>query len=99
MELIPKPEVLDPNRVLRDDREEMTAAEHRNQAQLLDGALHQSCDYAGQLWDTLESVREYLYASLPAAPSTADRPDADQGRFAAGDDSGLSKAGWTSQPL
>ncbi len=66
MESIPKPEVLDPDRVLRDDREGMSAAEHRSQAQLLDAALHQSCAYADQLWTALDAVRHYLYSSVPA---------------------------------
>lgn len=71
MESIPKPEVLDAGRVLRDDREDMSASEHRDQAQVLDAALHQSCDYATQLWETLDSVRGYLYHNLPPVQSAA----------------------------
>ncbi len=48
---IPKPELLDPDRVTRDDREDFTPADHRSQAQLLGKALGDSCAYADQLWE------------------------------------------------
>lgn len=68
MQEIPKPELLDPDRVDRDDREEMTAEDHRSQAQLLSKALAESCAYANQLWEQLDEVRAYLLASLPPDP-------------------------------
>ena len=66
---IPKPELLDPDRVNRDDREHFTAADHRSQAQLLAKALGESCAYAGQLWEQLNAVRGYLLDSLPPDPN------------------------------
>jgi hypothetical protein len=68
VEPIPKPELLDARRTKTDDREEMTAEEHRGRAQLLDQALQDSCEYAEQLWDELDSVRRYLLDSLPPDP-------------------------------
>lgn len=68
MQPIPPPELLNPDRVLRDDRQDMTAEDHRSQAQLLDKALHESCAYAQQLWDDLNAVRGYLLDSLPPDP-------------------------------
>jgi len=65
---IPKPELLDPDRVDRDDREHFTAADHRSQAQLLAKALGESCAYADQLWEQLNAVRAYLLESLPPDP-------------------------------
>lgn len=65
---IPKPEVLDPDRVTSNDRDEMTLSEHRSRAQQLDEALHASCSYANQLWDQLDATRSYLYESLPPDP-------------------------------
>lgn len=70
MQEIPKPELLDPDRVDRDDREEMSGADHRSQAQLLAKALGDSCAYADQLWEQLDEVRAYLLASLPPDPRT-----------------------------
>lgn len=68
MQEIPKPQLLDPNRVDRDDREDMTAEDHRSQAQLLSKALEESCGYADQLWNQLNAVRGYLLESLPPDP-------------------------------
>jgi hypothetical protein len=65
---IPKPQLLDPNRVDRDEREGMTADDHRSRAQLLSTALEETCGYAGQLWDQLDELRRYLLASLPPDP-------------------------------
>lgn len=49
MQTISQPEVLDPQRVDRDDREDMTAEEHRARWQLFARALDESCGYAQQL--------------------------------------------------
>lgn len=68
MQPIPRPHVLDPDRITSDDREDMTSEEHRSRAQQLDTALHQSCEYAQQLWQHLEAARYYLYDSLPSDP-------------------------------
>jgi hypothetical protein len=67
---IPKPELLDPDRVDRDDREDFTPEDHRSQARLLAKALGESCAYADQLWEQLNAVRGYLLASLPPDPRT-----------------------------
>lgn len=66
-----RPNLLDPDRVLTQERDEMTADEHRNRAELLDDALHKSCAYANLLWDQLDAARRYLVAALPAPPAHA----------------------------
>ncbi len=63
-----QPELLDPDRVTSDDRDNMTMMEHRNRAQQLDEALHASCEYGVELWKHLDAVRSYLYTSLPSDP-------------------------------
>jgi hypothetical protein len=89
MQPIPRPELLDPDRLLSDDRDDMTADEHRNRANQLAGALEDSCRYAQQLWDELQAVREYLVRSLPDDPQ---RPEARRTETApAGPDD---EAGW-----
>jgi hypothetical protein len=65
---IPKPELLNPDRVDRDDREHFTAEDHRSRAQLLATALAESCAYADQLWDQVNALRGYLLESLPPDP-------------------------------
>jgi hypothetical protein len=64
---IPTPQVLDPDRVLDNDRDDLTA-DHQARAALLDDALRKTCDYARQLWNTLDGVRDYLMDSLPPDP-------------------------------
>ena len=68
MHPIPKPELLDADRISRDDREGMSLEDHRSQAQLLEKALRESCAYADQLWEQLDAVRRYLLDSLPPDP-------------------------------
>lgn len=65
---IPEPHVLDPDRILSDEREDFTAEEHRSRAQQLDAALHESCAYGKQLWVDVARARQYLYDSLPPDP-------------------------------
>jgi hypothetical protein len=67
MQPIPTPQVLDPDRVLDNDRGDLTS-DHQARAALLDDALHKTCGYARQLWDTLDGVRGYLMDSLPPDP-------------------------------
>jgi hypothetical protein len=86
---IPKPHVLDPDRIDRDDREEFTAEDHRSRAQLFATALGETCEYADQLWNQVNALRSYLLDSLPPDPrkpgphTTASAspvgPDDDQG--------------------
>jgi hypothetical protein len=71
METIPKPELLNPGRVDRDDREDMTSEDHRSRWQLLAKALDESCDYGQQLWDALANARAYLVRSLPTPVGTS----------------------------
>jgi hypothetical protein len=70
MQVIPKPELLDPDRALRELGPRVTV-DHRSRAEVLDVALHDSCAYAEQLWNTLNRVREYLLDSLPGNPDAA----------------------------
>ena len=66
---IPTPHVLNPDRLLANDRGGFgTADDHKSRADLLDKALQDSCAYAQQLWDNLDAVRHYLMDSLPPDP-------------------------------
>ncbi len=67
---IPEPELLDPDRINRDAREHFTTDDHRARADLLSQALEDSCAYARQLWETLDTQRAYLLQSLPPDPRT-----------------------------
>jgi hypothetical protein len=67
MQPIPTPQVLDPDRPLDNDRGDFTV-DHEARAQLLDAALHETCDYAQQLWHDLDAMRGYLLNSLPPDP-------------------------------
>lgn len=71
---IPQPQVLDPDRPLRRRGTQFTE-DDRPEVELLAKALHESCDYATQLWRTLDAMRGYLLASLPSDPSD---PEADR---------------------
>lgn len=68
MQPIPEPELLDPDRALTNERDDMTVEDHRNRAELLADALRESCSYARQVWKQLDDVRGYLVASLPDSP-------------------------------
>lgn len=65
---IPKPEMLNPDRVNRDARESFTLEDHRSRGDLLSQALEETCAYATQLWETLDLQRSYLLGSLPPDP-------------------------------
>lgn len=71
MQPIPPPQVLDPDRVIDNDRGDLTV-DHQARAVLLEDALHKSCEYARQLWSTLDEVRGYLMSSLPPDPRSPD---------------------------
>jgi hypothetical protein len=87
MEDVPRPDVLNPDRLMTNERSEMTLEEHRSRARLLDDALHETCDYAQQLWDRLDAMRHYLVDMLPEQPAEGARlgcarpagPDDEQG--------------------
>jgi hypothetical protein len=87
MEDVPRPDVLNPDRLLSDEREEMTVEEHRSRARELDQALHESCEYGQQLWERLDALRHYLVDMLPPQPAEGARlggarptgPDDEQG--------------------
>lgn len=68
MQPMRQPELLDPDRLKSDDRDNMTMMEHRSRAQQLEEALHASCEYGVELWKHLEAVRSYLFTSLPSDP-------------------------------
>lgn len=79
MEPIQEPELLDPDRIVDEEREDMTVDEHRDRARQYASALHDSCEYAQRLWHQLDDVRGYLRRCLPDDPS---RPDAHRFRTA-----------------
>lgn len=64
---IPAPELLDPDRPLRSHGSQFTQDE-RPKSEVLRDALKDSCEYAQQLWNTLDQVRGYLLESLPPDP-------------------------------
>src|SRR3954462_9125240 len=65
---IPEPELLDPGRMLVDDRDGFTVDDHRDRANLLAAALEDSCRYAQALWQQLDDVRGDLIRCLPGDP-------------------------------
>jgi hypothetical protein len=67
MQPIPTPQVLDPDRILDNDRGDFTA-DHKARAQLLEDALHETCAYSQQLWRDLDAMRGYLLNCLPPDP-------------------------------
>lgn len=67
MQEIPKPQTLDPDRPLRHRGTQFTE-DDRPESELLSKALHESCEYADQLWDNLNAMRQYLLESLPPGP-------------------------------
>jgi hypothetical protein len=67
MQPIPTPHLLDPERLLDPSRDEFTV-DHESRAEMYKSALHETCDYAQQLWQTLDALRGYLMDSLPPDP-------------------------------
>lgn len=53
----PHPQLLDPERELRDDREDMRLEAHRISARRLDDAVHARCGYAEQRWADVARAR------------------------------------------
>lgn len=68
MQPIPKPDLLDPDRILVNDRNDFFCS-HETRAHALEAALRDSCVYAQQLWDDLDAARAYLLHSLPPDPA------------------------------
>lgn len=66
-----QPQLLDPERELRDDREDMRLEEHRISARRLDAPVHARCGYAEQRWTDVARVRQYRYDDLPLDPRRA----------------------------
>jgi hypothetical protein len=64
---IPAPHLLDPERLLDPQRDDFTA-DHESRAEMYRDGLRESCEYAQQLWQTLDTVRGYLMDSLPPDP-------------------------------
>jgi hypothetical protein len=69
MQTIATPQLLDPDRMLANDRGSLGSADdHKARAELLDKALHETCAYAQQLWNNLDATRQYLMDALPPDP-------------------------------
>jgi hypothetical protein len=68
---IPAPHLLDPDRMLVNDRGGFRV-DHEARADVLQKALNETCGYAQQLWHDLDAVRAYLLNSLPPDPRTPD---------------------------
>jgi hypothetical protein len=83
---IPQPQLLDPHRVIDERRDEFTADDHKQRADKLEYALQESCEYAQQLWEALDSVRAYLFDALPPDPRTSDGHHASGGAHPTGPD-------------
>ncbi|HKC27105.1 MAG TPA: hypothetical protein VKB75_03745 [Jatrophihabitans sp.] len=71
---IPKPVLLNPDRVIADERDTMSEPDYRTKADKLQSELSETCAYAQELWDQLESVRHYLVESLPHPPPSWEVP-------------------------
>lgn len=67
MQPIPTPQLLDPDRILANDRGGFTTTDE-SRTELLADALKKTCDYAQQLWHDLDGLRQYLLDSLPSDP-------------------------------
>jgi hypothetical protein len=70
MQPIEKPQLLDPDRVVDPNRNDMTV-DHESASKELRGALEATAEYGEQLWDHLTAVRQYLLESLPPDPRAA----------------------------
>lgn len=72
MELQPidKPQLLDPDRIVDPNRDNMTV-DHESAAKELREGLEATANYGQQLWDHLVAVRQYLMESLPPDPRAA----------------------------
>jgi hypothetical protein len=64
---IAKPQLLDPDRIIDPNREDMTV-DHESAAKELRQGLEATSAYGTQLWDLLDGVRHYLMQSLPPDP-------------------------------
>ncbi|MEO9139431.1 MAG: hypothetical protein ABI345_10235 [Jatrophihabitans sp.] len=95
MQQITKPEPLDPDRPLHNDRSHFLPGD-QPESEALTSALHESCAYADQLWEALNAMRGYLLDSLPADPRTTD-PDTTPATSASptGPDDELGWTRWT----
>lgn len=67
---IDKPQLLDPDRNVDPNREDITI-DHESAAKELREALEATAEYGTQLWDHLDGVRHYLMDSLPPDPRAA----------------------------
>jgi hypothetical protein len=63
---IPRPEVLDPDRIVSGEHETASPDEERQRAARLEIALRESCEYGATLWTELSRLRGYLVDCLPA---------------------------------
>jgi len=66
---IPRPDLLEPDRVVRQQRGTPPESDDlKAEIEILEGALRDSCGYATQLWERLDALREYLVGILPPGP-------------------------------
>lgn len=73
MSEIPRPQTLDAGRPMLHDRDTLPVpGDLREEVPALRHALRESCEYAGQLWEQLQSVREFLVRMLPPSPGFTD---------------------------
>lgn len=90
MQAIPQPHLLDPDRLLNNDRDDLLN-DSESKVQQLDKAFRETCGYAGQLWQTLDDVRTYLMASLPPDPTSSEGLHSANGAHPTGPDD---EQGW-----
>lgn len=67
MQPVPVPNVLNDDRVLDDDRDDMRA-DHQARADACKKGYIEAAEYAKQLWNALAAARTYLWESLPSDP-------------------------------
>jgi hypothetical protein len=87
---IPKPEGLDPHRILENDIDNFEAS-RTPRVVLLQSALDDSCAYAEQLWNNLDALRRYLLDSLPPEPGRHGRSPAGAAPTGPDDEQGWQK--------
>ena len=80
---VPMPQVLDPDRLIMPERDDMTIDEHRGRTDAVLTQLRRTCEYGRQLWHELEAVRAYLGTNVPADADDAQAWLAWRTRYAA----------------
>lgn len=65
---IPKPDVLDPDRLTMPERDDMTVDDHRSRTDAALRELARTCEYGEALREQLQRVREFLAGAVPSSP-------------------------------